>query len=62
MYPDSASSSTYVNDSVSLNVIHVRVAQAQLSSSSLSGTDNSSGNCVLEGKRAANSHHKLPGP
>lgn len=62
MDTDSAYSSTYIDDSIGLNVIHVRVAQAQFSSPSLSCTDNSSGNCVLEGKWAADSHHKLSWP
>lgn len=51
---------THIDDSISLDVVHVRVTKAQLLAPSLSGADDSCGNCVLEGKRAANSNHKLP--
>lgn len=50
---------SYIDDGISLNVVHVRVAEAQLSASSLSGADNSSSNCILEGKWAADGDHKL---
>lgn len=60
MHIDYASSSPYVDDGVSLNVVHVRVAEAQLSAASLSGADDSRSNRVLEGKRAADGDHKLP--
>lgn len=50
---------SYIDNSISLNVVHVRVAKAQLSASSLSGADDPRGYCVLERKRAANGDHKL---
>lgn len=50
---------SYIDNSISLNVVHVRVAKAQLSASSLSGADDPGGYCVLERKRAANGDHKL---
>lgn len=50
---------SYIDNSVSLNVVHVGVAKAQLSASSLSGADDPGGYCVLERKRAANGDHKL---
>lgn len=59
-YENVIKSFTYIDDGISLNVIHVGVAKAQLSAPSLSGADDSCGNCVLEGKGAANSDHKLP--
>lgn len=55
-----ASSASYIDDGVSLNVLHVGVAKAELFASSLSGADDSCSNRILEGKRAANSNHKLP--
>lgn len=60
MHTDYASSSPYVDDGVSLNVVHVGVAEAQLSAASLSGADDSRSNRVLEGKRAADGDHELP--
>ena len=60
MHTDYASSSPYVDDGVSLNVVHVGVAEAQLSATSLSGADDSRSNRVLEGKRAADGDHELP--
>lgn len=53
---------TYIDDGISLNVVHVRVAQAQLLASSLGGAHNSRGDCVLEGKWAADGDHKFPWP
>lgn len=55
-----ASSFAHIYDGVRLNVLHVRVGKAQLFAASLSGTDDPRGNGVLEGKRAADSNHKLP--
>ncbi len=60
MHDDNAPSFAYIDDGISLNVVHVGVAKAQLSAPSLSGADDSRGNCILEGKRAADSDHKLP--
>lgn len=60
MHDDHTSSVSYIDDGISLNVFHVGVAQAQLFASSLSGADDPCSNCILEGKRAANSNHKLP--
>ena len=52
--------SSYIDDGVGLNVVHVRVAKAQLSAPTLSGADDPCSNCVLKGKRAADGDHKLP--
>lgn len=60
MRDDNTPSFTYIDDGVGLNVVHVGVAKAQLSSPSLSGADDSRSNCILEGKWAADSDHKLP--
>lgn len=51
----------HINDGVSLDVVHVRVAKAQFLAPTLSGADDSCGNRVLEGERAADRDHKLPG-
>jgi len=53
---------THVDDGVGLDVVHVRVAQAQLLASPLGGADDAGGDSVLEGERAADGDHKLAGP
>lgn len=50
---------SYVDDGVSLDVVHVWVTETQFFSISLCGADNSCRHCVLQGKRAADSNHKL---
>lgn len=50
----------HVDDGVCLDVVHVRVPQAQLFAVSLGGADDAGGDGVLEGKRAADGDHKLP--
>ncbi len=57
---NNASPFSYINNGICLNVVHVGVAEAQLSASSLSGADDSCSNCILEGERAADGDHKLP--
>lgn len=52
-------SKTHINNSISLNVVHVGVAKAQFFAASLSGADNPRGNGVLEGKGAANGNNKF---
>lgn len=51
---------THIDDGVGLDVVHVRVAEAQLLASPLGGADDAGGDGVLQGERAANSNHKLP--
>lgn len=50
---------TYVDDGIGLNIIHIRVSQAQLFSSSLRGAHDPRGNCVLKGKWAADGNHEF---
>lgn len=50
----------HINYSVSLDVVHVGVFDAQLFAISLRGADDASGDGVLQRKGAANSNHKLP--
>lgn len=50
----------HVDDGVCLDVVHVRVPQAQLLAVSLGGADDAGGDGVLEGKWAADGDHKLP--
>lgn len=50
---------SHVDDCVRLNVVHVRVTKAQLSTPTLSRADDSCGDSVLEGERAADGNHKL---
>lgn len=50
---------THVDDGVRLDVVHVRVAQAQLLASSLGGAHDAGGDGVLQREGAADGHHKL---
>lgn len=50
---------SHIDNCVRLNVVHVRVMKAQLSAPALSCADDSCGDGVLEGKRAADGNHKL---
>lgn len=50
---------THVDDGVRLDVVHVRVAEAQLLASPLGGADDPSGDSVLQGEWAAYGDHKL---
>lgn len=52
----------HVDNSIRLNVVHVRVPEAQLLAVSLSGAHNPSGDGVLKGEWTANRNHKLPRP
>ena len=52
----------HINDSISLDVVHVWVHDAQLLAVSLGGADDAGGDSVLQSKGAANRHHKLPWP
>lgn len=56
-----SSDETHVDDGVRLDVVHVRVAEAQLFASPLGGADDAGGDGVLEGERAADGDHKLAG-
>lgn len=53
---------SYIDDGVSLDVVHVRVAEAQFAASSLGGADDPRGHRVLQGEGAADGHHKLAWP
>lgn len=52
---------THVDDGVRLDVVHVRVPQAQLPAIPLGRAHDARGHCVLQGKGAADGHHKLAG-
>lgn len=52
---------THVDDGVRLDVVHVRVAEAQLLASPLGGADDAGGDGVLQGERAADGDHELSG-
>lgn len=49
----------HINNGVSLNVVHVGVAKAQLFATSLCGADDPRGNGVLEGKWATNGNDEF---
>lgn len=51
----------YIDDGISLDVIHVWVAQAKFFASPLGGADDAGGDGVLQGERAAYRDHKLAG-
>lgn len=53
---------TYIDDGISLDVVHVGVAEPQLLAPALRGADNARGHRVLQGKGTPNGHHKLPWP
>lgn len=59
---DNKTTCSYIDDGVSLDVVHIRVAEAQLAASSLGGADDPGGHRVLQGERAADCHHKLARP
>lgn len=52
----------HVNNSISLDVVHVWVLYAQLFAISLCSADDAGGDSVLQGERAANGNHKLSWP
>ncbi len=52
----------HIDDGICLDVVHVRVSQAQLFAPSLGGADDACGHCVLKGERTADSDHKLAWP
>lgn len=52
---------THVDDGVRLDVVHVRVPQAQLPAIPLGRAHDARGHCVLQGEGAADGHHKLAG-
>lgn len=52
----------HVDDGVRLDVVHVRVPQAQLLAVPLRRADDARGHRVLQGEGAADGHHKLAGP
>ncbi len=51
----------HIDDGICLDVVHVRVSQAQLFAPSLGGADDACGHCVLKGERTADSDHNSPG-
>lgn len=53
---------SHVDDGICLDIVHIGVADAQLLPVPLGRADDASRDCVLEGKGAANSDHKLAGP
>lgn len=53
---------THVDDGVRLDVVHVRVPEAQLPAVPLGCADDASGHRVLQGEGAADGHHELAGP
>lgn len=53
---------SHVDDGVCLDVVHVRVPEAQLLAVSLGGADDAGGDGVLEGEGTADCDHELPGP
>lgn len=53
---------THVDDGVRLDVVHVRVPQAQLPAVPLGRADDARGHRVLQGEGAADGHHELPRP
>lgn len=53
---------THIDDGVCLNVVHVRVPEAQLPAIPLGCADDAGGHRVLQGEGAADGHHKLAGP
>lgn len=52
----------HINNSISLDVVHVWVHDAELLAVSLGGADDTGGDSVLQSEGAANCHHKLPWP
>lgn len=52
----------HINNSISLDVVHVWVLYAQLFAISLCSADDAGGDSVLQGERAANGNHKLSWP
>lgn len=50
----------YINNGICLDIIHIRVLQAELMAASVCRADDTSRYCVLKGKRASHSHHELP--
>lgn len=50
---------THVDDGVRLDVVHVRVPEAQFLAPPLGGADDAGGDGVLQGERAADGHHEL---
>lgn len=53
---------SYVDDGVCLDVVHVWVAETQLLAPPLGGADDTRGDGVLQGERAADGDHELAGP
>lgn len=53
---------THVDDGVRLDVVHVRVPEAQLPAVPLGCADDASGHRVLQGEGAADGHHELARP
>lgn len=53
---------SHIDNSICLDVVHVRVPQAQLLAISLCSADDASGDSVLEGKGASNRNYKLSWP
>lgn len=53
---------TYINDGVSLDVLHVGVVEAELVAAALRGADDPCCDGVLQRERAADSHHELARP
>ena len=53
---------SYIDNSICLDVVHVRVRQAQLLAISLGRADDAGGDGVLEGEGAADRNHKLSWP
>lgn len=53
---------SHIDNSICLDVVHVRIPEAQFLAISLGSADDTSGDRVLEGKGAPNRNHKLPRP
>lgn len=53
---------SHVDNSIRLDVVHVRIPEAQLFAISLGSADNTSGDSVLEGKWAPDGNDKLSRP
>lgn len=52
----------YIDDGISLDIVHVWVAKAKLLAAALGGANNSCRHSVLEGEGAADGDHKLARP
>lgn len=53
---------THVDDGICLDIVHVRVPEAQLAAVPLGRAHDPRGHGVLQGEGAADGHHELAGP